>query len=260
VLPLRDLNPHRRRPVVTWALVAINIAVFFFVQPSSFVTVSGDTTSTSQTQFLYQHALVPCEVMHWRALTPSLARQCTRDPRVPVSNRAFYPGKSVAASVLASMFFHANLLHLLGNMWFLWVFGDNVEDRLGPLLYLAFYALGGVAAAAGQVLSDPGSIVPVVGASGAIAAVLGAYLVFYPRARIVTVILPIVFLPFVVSAWVLLLFWFVSQFFTIAGSGVAWMAHVAGFAAGVLGALVIRAATRADPPAAPGDWFSPGSS
>jgi membrane associated rhomboid family serine protease len=252
VLPLRDLNPHRRRPIVTWLLVGANLVVFFFVQPASFASLSPQGTD-EQTRFLFENAVIPCEVSHWERLSPRLARECTDDVTVPDDPTPLFPGKSVLASVIVSMFFHANLLHLLGNLWFLWVFGDNVEDRLGPALYLVFYALGGVAATAGQVLSDPGSIVPVVGASGAIAAVLGAYLVFFPGAKIVTIVLPLFFLPFVVSAWVLLVFWFVSQFLTSPDSNIAWVAHVAGFGAGAIGALLIRRASGLEPrPMPPG--------
>jgi membrane associated rhomboid family serine protease len=252
MLPLRDLNPHRRKPYLTWALVAVNVFVFFFVQPSGFTNANPQANETREQQrFLYENALVPCEVSHWQRLTEQLARECSGFAAVGADTTPAFPDKSVGRSILASMFLHANLLHLLGNMWFLWVFGDNVEDRLGHVAFAAFYLFGGVVAAFGQVLSDPQSLTPVIGASGAIAAVLGAYLVFYPRAKVVTILLPLFFLPFVISAWVLLGFWFGSQFLTAPGSGVAWVAHVAGFAAGAVGAMIVRTVTR--PPAPPAE-------
>ena len=167
-----------------------------------------------------------------------LRRQTDRARR-PIRS---FPGKHVLFAVLASMFFHANILHIAGNMFFLWMFGDNVEDRLGRSAYAIFYLVGGVAAAVGHVLSDTGSIVPVVGASGAIAAVMGAYLVQSPKARLTAIVPPLFFLPFRIPAWIFLIEWLVLQFFTSADSGVAWVAHVAGFATG--GAGAVAAASR----------------
>ncbi len=147
------------------------------------------------------------------------------------------------------MFLHAGLLHLGGNMLFLWVFGNNVEDRLSPILFLGFYLLGGVAATAAHIGLDPNSTVPVVGASGAIAAVMGAYLVLFPRARIHSVILfPPIILFRQIPAWVLLAVWFGSQFLVDPTSGVAWAAHVGGFVFGVLVGLPLRAAGTRDSP------------
>jgi len=230
---------------VTWCLIAINIAVFFALQPSAFRTLQTSQYDTEhETSFLYQHALVPCEIAHWHPLSPSLVGECGGDRLQPALDTPFYPHKSVALSVLASMFLHASVLHLFGNMWFLWVFGDNVEDRFGKLGYLAFYLLGGVVASLGQVLSSPTSLAPTIGASGAIAAVMGAYLVLFPRGRIVTIVLPL-FFPLVLPALVVLGFWFALQFVTDPSSGVAWVAHVTGFAFGVLTAFVVSRGSRA---------------
>jgi membrane associated rhomboid family serine protease len=240
MLPIRDLNPTRRKPYVTWALIAINVAVFFLVQPRAFTSLDVDPTDNqTQNRFLYEHALVPCELSHLHVLTPSEVAECSGDARVVPSDTAFYPGKSVYLSLLASLFFHANLIHLLGNMWFLWIFGDNVEDRFGHVGYLALYLVGGIVASIGYVASTPNSLTPTLGASGAIAAVMGSYLVLHPRARIVTVILPLIFLPFLVPATVLLGFWFILQFFTEQSSGVAWVAHVVGFVFGAAVTLLL---------------------
>jgi len=187
---------------------------------------------------------VPCEVTHLEPLSPALVTDCGGEPVGPDTTNPFFPGKHVLFAMLSSMFFHANVLHIAGNMFFLWMFGDNVEDRLGRSRYAIFYVLGGVAAAVGHVLSDPGSIVPVVGASGAVAAVMGAYLVQSPKARLTTVIPPFIFLPFRIPAWIFLIEWLVLQFFTSANSGVAWVAHVAGFAAGAIVALWLRRSDR----------------
>jgi membrane associated rhomboid family serine protease len=144
--------------------------------------------------------------------------------------------------IFTSMFVHAGWAHIFSNMLFLWIFGDNVEDRMGHWRYLVFYLLCGVAAAATQTYIAADTFQPSVGASGAIAGVLGAYLVLYPTAKVDVIILPLIFLPFTVPAIALILVWFVTQVFSglaeignaTAGSGVAWWAHVGGFIAGVV--------------------------
>ena len=137
--------------------------------------------------------------------------------------------------LLTANFLHGGWAHIIGNMWFLWIFGDNVEDAMGRFRFLLFYLLCGLAAALAQVLVTPFSRQPMVGASGAIAGVLGAYLLLYPRARVRCLWIFVVFVTFVnIPAWALLGFWFVSQFFVPLESGVAWMAHVGGFVAGLI--------------------------
>jgi membrane associated rhomboid family serine protease len=154
------------------------------------------------------------------------------------------PGRLYLPSVLTSMFLHGGWMHLLGNMWFLWIFGDNVEDALGHFKYLIFYLLCGVAAAVAHIVLNPFSDVPTVGASGAIAGVMGAYLVKFPRSRILTLVFIFFFITTIeVPAVVMLAYWFVIQIFSGVGSiarthitegGVAWFAHVGGFLAGVI--------------------------
>ena len=161
------------------------------------------------------------------------------------------PAHFSMASVLTSMFLHGGWLHVIGNMWCLWIFGDNVEDRMGHGRFLVFYILCGAIAAIGQVAIQPMSHVPTIGASGAIAGVMGAYLVLYPRSRILTLIPIFVFIQIIeIPAVYFLLFWFVIQLFSGVGAlatssgapvgGVAFWAHVAGFLGGVLGVLVFR--------------------
>lgn len=244
MFPIRDVNPTRTKPVVNWIIIAINIAVFVLVQPWSFKSSMSPRDADEQAEFLYAHAMVPCEVTRLEPLSEALVADCGGQPVGPATSNPFFPGKHVLFAVLASMFFHANILHLAGNMFFLWMFGDNVEDRLGRSAYAIFYLVGGIAAAIGHVLSNTGSIVPVVGASGAIAAVMGAYLVQSPRARLTAVFLPLFFLPFRIPAWIFLLEWLILQFFTSADSGVAWVAHVAGFATGAVLALWLRRVDR----------------
>ena len=145
------------------------------------------------------------------------------------------------------MFLHGGWLHIGGNMLFLWIFGNNVEDKIGPVFYLLFYLAGGIAATALQTAVGTNSVVPNLGASGAIAAVLGAYLVMFPRARVLTLIFFFFITWIEVPAIVLLGFWFVLQFFTSPNSGVAWVAHVGGFVFGAIVAFLLRNRLRPQP-------------
>ncbi len=158
----------------------------------------------------------------------------------PAADDAFAPGKAIYLAVITSLFLHGGILHIAGNLLFLWVFGRRVEDRLGPVLYAAFYLAAGIAAAACQVLASVDSTVPFIGASGAIAGVMGAYLVWFPHARINTLFFVFVIIWFKIQAQWVLLAWFVLQFFTSPNSDVAWVAHVGGFVFGMAVALLWR--------------------
>jgi membrane associated rhomboid family serine protease len=225
VLPLRDDNPTRRRAYVTVALILVNVAVYFLWQPPA--------TDPASAAFEYRHAAIPCEITTLQPLTIGEIRSstCAHHSGVP----AVFPGKQVLLAIVVSMFLHGSLVHLGGNMLFLWVFGNNIEDRLGPLKYLLFYFAAGVIATLSHVALQPHSTVPVIGASGAIAGVMGAYLVWYPNAPVLTWVF--FFVARIRAKW-LLAFWFLSQFFVNPNEGVAWGAHVGGFVFGALLALV----------------------
>ena len=161
------------------------------------------------------------------------------------------PADFAPATLITSMFLHGGWMHVIGNMWYLWIFGDNVEDRLGHGRFIVFYLLCGVVAALGQIALDPSSTMPMVGASGAIAGVMGAYFVLYPRSRVLTLVALIFFWEIIeLPAIVLLGFWFVMQLFSAGavavtagtGGGVAFMAHVAGFVSGAAGVFVVQEA------------------
>ena len=241
MIPLRDRNPTARPAIVTLLLIAVCAAVYFLIEPAGRVATLHQTTAGSQQQadaeFTYQYAAIPCEVVHDKPLTDrELTNGCQSHP----TGTPVFPHKNVWLALVVSMFLHASLLHIGGNMLFLWIFGNNVEDRMGHVGYLVFYLVAGLLATGAYIVVNSTSTVPVLGASGAIAAVMGAYLVFFPRAPVRTLILfpPIILWPRV-PAWALLLVWFVSQFFLSPGSGVAWVAHVTGFAIGALTAWVI---------------------
>ena len=237
MLPLRDENPVRRPAVVTWLIIGLCLAAYFAWQPSPF----GDTQD--DVIFTLENAAIPCEVVEGRPLDDNeviatfnqgLTSACGIDRG---RSAPFAPDKNVYLSVIVSMFLHGSLVHIGGNLLFLWVFGNNVEDAFGRVGYALFYLVGGIVATMTHVLVDVDSTVPLVGASGAIAAVMGAYAVLYPRARVWTLVF---FFVISVPAIVLLGFWFVLQFFTDPNEGVAWAAHVGGFVFGVLVALAYR--------------------
>ena len=256
MLPLRDANPTRRAPVVTLLIIAANVAAFLLWQPTF---ASGQRGQLEQQTFFWCHAAIPFEVSHQTTLVEggTAARRAidrSYEPGFPLQPylRRECPTKSWFESVFVAMFLHGGWLHIIGNMLFLWVFGNNVEDRLGAIAYLLFYLAGGVAAFALQLLLDPNSAIPTLGASGAIAAVLGAYIVAYPRARVLTLVIFFFITVTELPAYLVLGIWFVLQLFNGVGEigtdvngGVAYWAHVGGFAFGLLvGLLFLRRSRR----------------
>lgn len=226
MIPLRDANPTRRTPIVTWAILVLAVVAWAWE-----LGIQSDGGDPALNAFLAQRGVVPAELS--RALA------------------SFDLVSEPILDVVTSMFLHGGWFHLLGNLLYLWIFANNVEDRLGHVAFAAFYLAGGFAAALAQIAIDPASTVPMIGASGAISATLGAYLVFFPRARV----LALVFLGFFyqlipVPAIVVLGLWFVLQLVDGIGSlglssategGVAFFAHIGGFVAGAVLALLVRA-------------------
>ena len=247
MLPLRDENPTLRTPFVTVVLIVACITTFFLAQfgrngIDEVDSAAGRFRVAEQLRFNLEYAAVPCEIVQRRPLSvdevaATYAEGDTAACRSEPTSPALFAGKDVLLAVLTSMFLHGGLAHLGFNMLFLWIFGNNVEDRLGHVRYLLFYLAGGVAATAGFVLSQPDGTVALVGASGAIAAVMGAYLVWFPNAPIRTLVF--LLLLDIRARW-FLIFWFVMQFFTAPDAGVAWVAHVAGFVFGAAVGLVAR--------------------
>jgi membrane associated rhomboid family serine protease len=259
VLPLHDDNPVRRTPVITYLLILLNVGVFLLSPTAADSLSRGRQTVASvceQTTFFDRYAAIPKELLTNRQLPPRPTAVQTDQGIVACPVQRY--DKIPFLSVLYSMFLHGGWLHLLGNMLFLFIFGNNVEDRLGRLRFLGFYLLCGYAAAYGFALSDVTSTTTLVGASGAVAGVLGAYLLLYPRARVTSVIPPLFFLPFRLPAWVVLGFWFLLQYWYSAGAavgsgaGVAYLAHVVGFVVGA--ALVVPLRHRRPPPVYPPVW------
>jgi membrane associated rhomboid family serine protease len=211
MIPLRDDAPRFSVPAITWFLIALNVLVFLF---------ELSLPAEQRNSFLFTFGVTPFAF--------------TRGDGLPI------------ITLFTSMFLHGGWMHIIANMWALWIFGDNVEDRLGHFRYLVFYLVCGVAASALQIVLTPNSHVPSVGASGAIAGVMGAYFVLFPAARVLTLV-PFFFIFFTwLPAWIVLGYWFVVQFLsgaatsigrtaaTTGGGGIAFWAHVGGFASGLL--------------------------
>jgi membrane associated rhomboid family serine protease len=218
---------------VTIALIVINAFVYLFLQPKSGIDFSGNSLKQDS---LFHYGAIPYELTNPGQHCDLNAGGCGKN----VSDG----GIPTLLTIFTSMFTHAGLLHLGGNMLFLWIFGNNVEDSMGPVRFLIFYLLGGIAALALQTAIDPNSTTPTLGASGAIAGVLGGYILIYPRARVLTLIFLIIFFTFIeIPAYFFLFIWFAQQAVFGAvdltnpnggGGGVAYFAHVGGFAFGLL--------------------------
>jgi membrane associated rhomboid family serine protease len=234
VFPLRDNIPTERFPFVTIALIVANVLMYFLFQKGGISLGSPDSLEYQCN--VVEYGVIPYEVTH---------------PGDQVVDRACPPqDASTWLTLLTSMFMHGGLLHLGGNMLFLWIFGNNVEDSMGPVKFIVFYLLAGLAAIAAQVVIDTNSTVPTIGASGAVAGILGGYLLLFPHARVVTVVFIIFFFTILELPAILFLgIWILQQalfgYLDLAGSsqgGVAYFAHIGGFVCGL--ALIRLFATR----------------
>ncbi len=247
-VPLRDDSPRRTVPWVVLTLIGVNIAVFLFLQPAALQRGAADTASLTQEESrdLAEHystwGAVPCEIRQWESRSDGAV--CTTDGGHPIIDR-----KPVPASLVTHMFLHGGLAHLMLNMLFLWVFGAAVEDRFGPGPFLGLYLVGGVLGTLTYVVLNASSAEPAVGASGAVSAAMGAYLVIGARRRILSFVAPLPLIVVTLPAWALLGPYLVSQFVTPDDTAVAWQAHLGGMVAGFLIALGLRALSPA-----PGQW------
>ena len=203
MFPIKDDNPTKNKPIITYLLILLNILVFFYEVLLGSQNLLND--------FIYDYGLVPLDISN--------------------GNRLY--------TLFTSMFMHGGFMHIFGNMLYLWIFGDNIEDYLGHIKFLIFYLFCGICATLIHVFSDVNSTIPVVGASGAISGILGAYLILYPRAKVKLLVWFGIVTILRVRASIVLIFWFVYQFLSVLkstgeGGGVAWWAHIGGFIAGIL--------------------------
>jgi membrane associated rhomboid family serine protease len=213
MFPLRDDNPTTITPIVTWALIAVNAIVFLY---------QLSLGPNGSQLFVFQYGAIPAVVTGAQNLPRNIA---TVPPFL---------------SIFTSMFLHGGWMHLIGNMWFLWIFGNNIEEAMGGLRYFVFYVICGFFASAAHIMSNAGSTIPSIGASGAIAGVLGAYLMLYPRAKVLTLVFVFFFIRLLwIPAGFVLVIWFIIQLLSgsmtgyQSGGGVAFWAHVGGFIAGI---------------------------
>lgn len=220
MIPLRDRNPAKHFPIITVMLIIVNILLFFY-QLSLGLRLE---------EFLYNFSVIPNEIQ--KAIHFDIFRPL------------------IFVTFVTSLFLHGGWLHLIGNMLYLWIFGDNIEDKLGHMRFLLFYLLCGIAASVVHIYIEPTSTLPTIGASGAISGVLGGYVIMFPRARVLTLVPIFLFIRIVeLPAYLILGLWFVIQFFngmlalghTATGmGGVAWWAHIGGFIAGIIFVIPFR--------------------
>jgi membrane associated rhomboid family serine protease len=234
MFPYHDENETQRTPVVTFALIALNVAAWLLLQ--------GGGAEVPLAKSVCELGLIPAELLQTRPAGTRFAMGngivCLTDPGRQLEN------------IVTAMFLHGSWMHLLGNMWFLWLFGNNIEDSMNRGTFLVFYLTSGLAAALAQAFATPTSVVPMVGASGAISGVMGAYLVLFPRVRVFCIVpLGFILTRIAVPAWAMLLYWAFIQFASgvtavgAEGGGVAFWAHVGGFLAGV---VLVRPLVRSD--------------
>jgi membrane associated rhomboid family serine protease len=231
LIPLKDNIPTVNFAYVTVALIVLNVLSYFFFQQGGLAF--GDPSGEHYVENVVDYGTIPYEVTH-------PGEQCEFPPGGPEACTENSDAPSTWLTLLTSMFMHGGLLHLGGNMLFLWIFGNNIEDSMGRVRFIAFYLLGGLAATMAQILMDTESTVPGIGASGAVAAVLGGYALLYPRARVVSLVILIVFITvmelpalLVLGLWFLLQLYDASQPVAGEGGGVAYFAHIGGFLFGL---------------------------
>ena len=266
MIPLKDNIPTQRFPFVTVGLILANIIVYLLA-----IRHGGSLISGPDNQEVFKYGAIPDALTHYGTHCAEVVSQTTFGPQVPqiICNTALLNANHIPAenplptweTVFTAMFMHASILHIAGNMLFLWIFGNNVEDAMGPVKYFFFYTVGGIAALALQVAIDPSSTAPTLGASGAIAAVLGGYIVLYPRARVLTLVFIVLFFTVIeLPALLVLGFWFLEQAVfgaanltnpTGGGGGVAYFAHVGGFVFGLATIRLLATRRRQIPPRYP---------
>ncbi len=232
LLPLHDHNPVDQRPVVTFALIGLNVLAWLGLQGAGFDPLFVES------------------ICRYGLVSADLLGSIDGGFRIRVSDTLVcqFDGSPDLYTLVTSMFMHGSWIHLIGNMWFLWIFGDNVENALGRVKFIAFYLVCGLIASATQITTDPGSVVPMVGASGAIGGVMGAYIVLHPRARVKALLFLVVFITVIeVPAVVILGIWFITQLVaglpqlgSVSQGGTAFWAHIGGFVAGMALVFLLR--------------------
>ena len=225
LFPIKDYNPTRKTSYITIFIIIINVIVFFY--QSFLSSPPPDYKRLSSLEYhILKSSMIPREITHLKNITFNLRKN--------IFEKNFYIKREISPilTLFTSIFMHGSILHLLGNMLFLWIFGNNIEDYLGKFKFIIFYLIAGIGASLVHVLFNWNSVTPVIGASGAISGVMGAYLILYPRAKVRTLVFLFIFVTFIdLPAYIFLIIWFIFQF--AGAEGVAWLAHVGGFIIGI---------------------------
>jgi len=226
VIPISDINPAKNSPVISRIFMFITIGVFLLVQPKNQIDLIN---------FFYQYSAIPCELVTFSPLSESqfYSNDCLNNTKAPI-----FQNKNLVLSIVFANFFHANFIHILGNLWSFWIFGNNVEDKLGKVRFTIFIIFIGFLSIAVHIYLNQNSLTPIVGASGIVSGLMGAYVYMFPNARLL-VLVPFGFLfPTTIKAKFFMIFWFLSQILiSITDQNISWEAHVGGF---VFGYLLLR--------------------
>ena len=226
MIPISDINPAKNTPFISRIFIVFSGLIFLFIQPKN---------SNELINFFYKFSAIPCELFNRYPLAANqfINNNCNLNP-----DYLIFPSKNIILSIIVSLFLHANFLHIIGNLWSFWIFGNNVEDKLGKLKYLFFLLLIGVISIVSHTFLNQESLIPIVGASGIVSGLMGAYVYMFPNARLL-VLVPFGFLfPTTIKAKFFMIFWFISQIFIALGDqNISWEAHVGGF---IFGYLLLR--------------------
>jgi len=226
VIPISDINPARNTPVISRIFMFATVGVFLLIQPKNQIELFN---------FFYQYSAIPCELVNFSPISES---QFYNNDCFNNQSSSIFPEKNLILSVISANFFHANFIHILGNLWSFWIFGNNVEDKLGKFRFTIFLIFIGIISISVHTYLNQDSLIPIVGASGIVSGLMGAYVFMFPNARLL-VLVPFGFLfPTTIKAKFFMVFWFLSQILiSISDQNISWEAHVGGF---VFGYLLLR--------------------
>ena len=223
MIPISDINPAKNVPVISRIFITFSSLTFLFLQPKNNIDLLN---------YFYKYAAIPCELINNLPISANqfYNNNCSLEPDIVI-----FPDKNILLSIFISLFLHANFLHILGNLWSFWIFGNNVEDKLGKVRFILFLIVSGVISIVGHSILNFGNINPIVGASGIVSALMGAYLYLFPNAKLLVLVPFGVFFPTTIKAKFFMIFWLISQFLiAIQSNNISWEAHISGFLFGYL--------------------------
>ena len=226
MIPISDINPARNSPIISRIFIFATVAVFILIQPKNEIELIN---------FFYEYSAIPCELLN---LSPLSESQFYNNDCFYKQNIVIFPNKNLIYSVVFANFFHANFIHILGNLWSFWIFGNNVEDKLGKIKFSIFLLLIAFLSIGVHTIINFDSLIPVVGASGIVSGIMGAYVYLFPNAKLLVLVPFGILFPTTIKARTFMYFWFISQIFiAIGSSNISWEAHIGGF---ILGYLIIK--------------------